>query len=349
MASGRPDYTFEINKIAPTELTDSTGAAGRLVGGGLKVVIMGEAGGDMWETYTSPTAAAILDISTPTATLGMILDNNRITYTWDGSVWTSRGDPGIPLGVSRISIKDSTHALAGGWASTTDYAFSEWNGTSWTPNTKPDVEIGITGIFQYSTSDAVAVARGRWSTSLGYFYSWDGSTWTKEKTTGEAVSCVHRIAADHGLATGYAGTIWEYDGTDWDTTHSVTSTQLNDVKSLDSTHAFAVGSGGKIYSFDGATWSAETSPTSVGLSGVFYEDATTAFACGLDGVILAWDGSDWTMSESPTTKALYDCDGFSTDLGFIVGADGVVLKFASGTSYIPLKATTEGYLKTKAQ
>ena len=136
------------------------------------------------------------------------------------------------------------------------------------------------------------------------------------------------LTATHVFAVGNAGTIVHYDGTQWSTQASDSTTGfLLGVWGSGPRDVFAVGSGGRVLHYDGRKWTAQASGTTQTLQGVWGSGPTEVFAVGRQGTILHYDGTSWSAQASGTTLALEGVWGSGPTNVLAVGQGGLILRY----------------------
>ena len=95
------------------------------------------------------------------------------------------------------------------------------------------------------------------------------------------------------VAVGKKGTIYRYDGSNWNQEASGSNEDLNDVEAVGNS-AFAVGKDGETLQYVGGAWISHTGFTDEDLLGVWAASAGEAWVAGKDGTIFSFDGVSWT-------------------------------------------------------
>ncbi|MBN1585325.1 hypothetical protein JW899_03080 [Candidatus Uhrbacteria bacterium] len=113
-----------------------------------------------------------------------------------------------------------------------------------------------------------------------------------------------------------------------------------DMKTIGDTDGWAVGQGGAIARFDGSEWSSYPSPTSSTLYDVDFASADDVWAVGANGTVIHWNGSSWGAVSSPTSWALYGIDILPDGTGWAVGRKGTVIELrGNGNWYSAVSPT----------
>ena len=121
-----------------------------------------------------------------------------------------------------------------------------WNGSSWTPQTSiADPGASLLDVFATDANHVYVLGLG----SAGVILKWNGTSWSKEYTTGFG---------------DYPSSIW---GTD-------------------SNHLFMVCTSGVIVKWDGTSWTRQSSGTTGWLNTMFGLDLHNIWVAGNDGIIL---------------------------------------------------------------
>ena len=161
---------------------------------------------------------------------------------------------------------------------------------------------------------------------------WDGSSWCAMTPSG---ACDGKdIPSDGG-----GGSIKHLEGV------SVIDTNGDGLGNF----GFAVGNSGKILEYDGTDWTTASSPTSTTIRSVFVVSANEAWACGDSGKIYRWDGSSWSQVRDFGGQQLYSVTALDTtgdgyaNVGWVVGRqnnNGRAYRFTQATPGATLSWTT---------
>jgi len=143
-------------------------------------------------------------------------------------------------------------------------------------------------------------------TSVGVVAA-DGSesywVWENPTPTGNGLSDVYCLDADHAWAVGAEGTILFYDGVRWNPQISPTTSNLEGVWAVGASDVWAVGEAGTVVHYDGTSWQldADAITHSLGknLHAVAAFDASNVIAVGDSGTALHYNGSDWSEKSIP--------------------------------------------------
>jgi len=138
------------------------------------------------------------------------------------------------------------------------------------------------------------------------------------------------------IAAGKNGVVYIYDGTNWSSSSSGTTKDLEAVSTLSSTAAYAVGDDGTIRIYNGTNWSSSSSGTSEDLKGVWAYSTTEVFAVGKDGVILKYNGSTWSDVSSAASTGSNDLEaawGNSTNFYALAKNGSLYVYNRSGDSW----------------
>ncbi len=282
-----------------------------------------------------------------------IINWNRNTeLSWINTSYAgTSANRGIMRAVSMVSSVD-------GWATgariTAGFPFLRWNGSAWAFSTLAGACTGqnLNGISMVSSAQGFAVGaryRPACASSGNYRYTilaWNGTSWSlltpstspsipADSTTLQNLNGVHVIdtngdaRADNGFAVGNSGTILRYNGTNWVTYSSPTSSNLNAVYTVSASEAWAVGAGGLILRWNGSAWSSFTTPASVALNAISMIDtdgdglANFGVIAGASGNLLTYNGTSWTRLTSGST-AFNGADVFNANDAWVVGASGAI-------------------------
>ncbi|MBN2025645.1 MAG: IPT/TIG domain-containing protein, partial [Actinobacteria bacterium] len=128
-----------------------------------------------------------------------------------------------------------------------------------------------------------------------------------------------------GLAIGAGEDYWVWENP------TPTGNDLSDVCCLDADHAWAVGAEGTILFYDGARWNPQISPTTSNLNGVWAVDANDVWAVGDAGTVLHYDGISWahdsTAESHAADKDLHGISASGTSNVIAVGNSGTALHY----------------------
>ena len=161
-----------------------------------------------------------------------------------------------------------------------------------------------------------------------------GSNWSINKTDIDYY-CNHisLIPGGAGVLTGRYGTVLKTSdyGQTWSTdAHSLTFSDIRDVKKVDSNVMVTVGFEGKIFmsSDQGSHWEERNSGTNNNLLASYFINSSTGYACGYNGTILRTinGGLNWDVLPASTSQRLFDIEFINNTTGFISGNNGEILK-----------------------
>jgi len=171
-----------------------------------------------------------------------------------------------------------------------------------------------------------------------------GWEWQNPLPIGEILNSVWGSSGSDVFAVGYNGTIVHYDGSNWSTMNSGTTSDLTYVWGSSGSNVFAVGYNGTIVHYDGTNWSTMNTGTTDSFSGVWGSSGSDVFAVGYNGTILHYDGANWSTMNSGTTDYLSSVWGSSGSDVFAVGAGGIIVHY-DGTNWSTMNTgTTSDYL-----
>jgi hypothetical protein len=149
----------------------------------------------------------------------------------------------------------------------------------------------------------------------------NGATWSRltpsttpsipaDNNNNQNLNAVHVIATTSsgagniGFAVGVSGQILKYNGSQWTSETSNTTSDLYGVFTVSTSEAWAVGQSGRIVKWNGSTWSIFSSPTSTQLNSVYMLDtngdglADAGWAVGNSGVAITYNGSSWSSQNA---------------------------------------------------
>jgi hypothetical protein len=152
-------------------------------------------------------------------------------------------------------------------------------------------------------------------------------------------------------AVGDSGTIIMWNGTNWETVNSPTSTNLYGIVMVNSSAGLAVGgnnTNGVILKYDG-NWSTMNVNPSVNstLYGVTADSSgSPAWAVGANGTILNWNGNQWSQQTSPTNNTLRSVAMVhGSNKAWAVGDNGTIIQY-DGTSWSNVTSPTMSNLNS---
>lgn len=233
---------------------------------------------------------------------------------WNGSSWS-----GVASGLSNVTYnevycwsKNNCHVVGNMVSNnSTTPTIADWNGTNWTPTS---VDASSRAGHQYgihcgSANDCWSVGDRGLTTSLTYFYRWNGSAWAANSISGFAsgdfpyrsVACP---STTNCWAVGSSSFFARWNGSSWSRFSSgMPSAQYNSIYCNNTTDCWAVGrvnsSRDLIIHWDGAQWSRDSSnPTpTTDLNHVTCISANNCWAVGAanggEPTFLHWDGDTW--------------------------------------------------------
>ncbi|MFT5218990.1 MAG: hypothetical protein ACI87H_001126 [Gammaproteobacteria bacterium] len=119
-------------------------------------------------------------------------------------------------------------------------------------------------------------------------------TITQIGTGGEEFRGISGSSDSNVIAAGKDGSLYHFDGSDWNK-HAFTSDEdLNDVEVVNDSLAYAVGKDGKVIAYDGTNWSTLPVPVDEDLFGVWAASSSEVWVVGKDNTLYLWNGSSWT-------------------------------------------------------
>jgi uncharacterized protein YjdB len=157
-------------------------------------------------------------------------------------------------------------------------------------------------------------------------------------TTGELTGLTG-TSANEVLATGDAGTIVRFDGSNWNTMTSGTTEHLWRIWAASSIDMFATRSGGHVQRFNGTSWSQQTIGVGTALVGIWGSSSSDVFVSGFNGVMYRFNGTSWSQMTSGTSQTLLGIWGTSRSNVFAVGWAGTILRY-NGTSWSAMTSGT---------
>ena len=152
----------------------------------------------------------------------------------------------------------------------------------------------------------------------------------------QEVLSVDFVNARDGWAAGGNGVILvTHDGgTNWNSQHSGTGTNLQSVQFVDARDGWVVGTNGTILATrdGGENWRPQSSGTDIELTGARFVDAQTGWVVGYGGTILATHdgGGNWAPQQSGSDTILRAVEFANRQTGWVVGAGGTILVTHNG-------------------
>jgi len=151
--------------------------------------------------------------------------------------------------------------------------------------------------------------------------------------TGVELSAVQMFSNNHGYMVGYAGTLLEFNGTDWQV---VAISQLTgDISSmcfLDENNGWVATTGGTIYHFDGTNWTMQFNDPSAYFFSIHFSDNNNGWAVGLNGAVVKFNGTSWVNQEAITETTLWTV--YCLDATHVWAAGNQELFFYNGIEWV---------------
>ncbi|MDM8560904.1 hypothetical protein [Candidatus Parabeggiatoa sp. HSG14] len=178
----------------------------------------------------------------------------------------------------------------------------------------------------------------------GTIIHYDGNQWiTMNSNTSSKLYGIWGSANNNVFTVGNNGTILHYDGNQWTTMSSGISFPLIEVWGSSSTDVFAVSDSGTIIHYDGNQWTTMNSGISSSLWGVWGSSSNNVFAVGNGGTIIHYDGNQWTHKNSSTFSWLNSIWGSSSQNVFAVGDDNAIVHY-NGNQWTTMNSNTSSNL-----
>jgi hypothetical protein len=198
--------------------------------------------------------------------------NSRTFAYWNGAIWQGgnvKTNGNINSGkvpnkhIRSVSCVNGSDCWAVGDDEGGEALIVDWDGSQW-KRVVPAVSVpnkDLDGVYCTASNNCWAV--GQREGGDGLFVHWDGSAWSRVIPTSSsnknfnAVTCVD---ANDCFAVGQSGYIFHWDGTNWTSMSSGTSTELKAVNCAASDNCWAVGNSRIVLRWNGTAW--ETISTS---------------------------------------------------------------------------------------
>ena len=143
--------------------------------------------GSSWTLGPKVTNSYIAELSCPTTTFCMAVDQTGAAFTFNGSTWKSVAKPG--QGTAVLDCASSTFCVAAGLVNTSDEAY-RWNGSTWSASAIPNSATYLAQVTCPAVGNCVLL------TDDGNVAELSGGTWTLDPAlasgqgSGAALSCV---------------------------------------------------------------------------------------------------------------------------------------------------------------
>jgi len=145
----------------------------------------------------------------------------------------------------------------------------------------------------------------------------------------ETLSGVWGTGGNNVFVVGTAGTILNYNGTNWELMQSNSTRSLNGIWGSAQDNILVAISGasqGSVLHYNGQEWK-EIVDGKPPLFRIWGSSGDNVFALGSGGTILHYDGEEWADMYSPTSNGLYGIWGTSGTNILAVGVLGTMLRF----------------------
>lgn len=310
---------------APRLFSASVDAAGNVVAGGQRGVVM-RSPGSTWETVSA--APDLMDVWTTSTSNAWAVGEMGFIYRWNGSSWSRQTAPTTST-LNTVWASGSSDAFAGGDNGT----MLRWNGSSWTTMSFPGTG-SVYGLWGSSASDVYAV------TSAGQVVRYNGSSWSVVTSTSRPLWSVFGSSSSDVYASGEGGVVLRFNGTSWSTVSAPTSGTLAGIWAGSATNIVAVGANsgsasGITFSSTGSAWSSVSTGSSRVLTSVWGPNGSDLYVTGESGTILRYNGSSWSTMSSGSSDLLWAVTG---------PASGSTGAFAVGYNSTVVSSTGSGSL-----
>jgi len=158
-------------------------------------------------------------------------------------------------------------------------------------------------------------------------YGYDGTNWESQfSATTSNLSDIYAINSKDVWAVGNNGTVIRYDGFDWYEASTGVTENFYGVAAASTDNVWIVGASGTAIKYDGSTFNSLRKKTFEDLNSLAILSDNNILCVGNAGTILRYDGSHFVDEESNTTNNLYAASGLSsTGEVWVVGAGGTIL------------------------
>ena len=164
----------------------------------------------------------------------------------------------------------------------------------------------------------------------------DAWEWQGPLSEGKHIYGIWGSSASDIFAVGQSGVILHYDGSDWATMDSGTSTDLFGIWGTSASDVFVVGNTATILHYNGSGWSAVASglpqSSEYNLFCIWGSSSTDIYAGSSGGKIIHYDGSDWTSGGTGIGGIILDIWGTSATDVFATSSWGNILHY-NGTDW----------------
>ena len=203
-----------------------------------------------------------------------VFGDDALSLHYDGKEWTRVDNP-----LSRRKASEGRLWGAGCaardrcFAGTRDGRLIEWDGRKWR-NARSPVDQERIYAMQFSSPHA------GWMVGEGFFARWDGNDWKKADVAG--VPRMYDLAVignDWGWAVGDHGTLFEYDGANWQKVEVPGSLfRLRAITCASRSACWAVGEAGAVFGWNGVRWERTRLGTPERLTAVAMRQGTALLA-----------------------------------------------------------------------
>ena len=232
----------------------------------------------------------------------------NLVFHFDGQSWIERSPEGT-------TGWQAGHALAADdcWLVSTAGESAHWDGMTWTIEQISEENYWLQDIWAVSSDDVWAVGD-----MMGHVFHYDGSTWTDMgaplEFPGQQIESVWGLSSDDVWMGGGDGRLVHWDGSGFETLHSIGMGGYGDVAAIDGTDSgqfWAAGEAGALGRYRDETWSIPGIPEVLGkmdlrqLTVIPNGDGFDAWAVGRgqvggDVVLRRGTGGVWTREETPS-------------------------------------------------
>jgi len=305
-----------------------------------------------WEVDGSfPFSGSMSSMCFLNANTGWVATAGGSIYHFDGTNWTKQfGDPSLDL--ISIHLSDANN----GWAVGLNGAVVKFDGTSWTMQEAiTDATLwtvycwdathvwtaGNEELLFYNGTEWVAelegapcsfidfhfnsLTDGTVYTNQALIYTYDGASWTEVTLNDGGFDDVEVISSNDIWAVDDWGSIWHYDGNNWELIEEEIVPNYGSLTGLDfsdATHGWAVGSGGNIYQYNGNEWIRYTEGFSCWLNDMDYANENNVWLVGESSFIYYFNGTEWSRQTCPIEEADIRCiDVISEDNVWAIARD----------------------------
>ncbi len=205
------------------------------------------------------------------------------------------------------------------WAAGREGALVHWNGSQWQPRPS-NTNAELKGLFVDSAKNAWMVGRdgftGRWGFQAGQIQPITSST-------NNDLYAIWGAAEDQLWAVGQAGTLLEWNGSQWSSLIDLPGNLFIDIWGSDPDDIWAVGDR-EFYHKSGGVWQDQSPDFSGLVYSIHGSSPANVWAVGIDGFSWHWNGSVWSMEFEKSGSDLNDVFVLNQNQLWAVGDRGAI-------------------------